>query len=159
MLGFFAFSVARRQAAIAAAILQFRLYERRLRVYTSIRRFLLDVKQHTASDDEEAVRPIPDVDMTEAFFLFDEEVQGFLHEVEKRSRYYRQDLRSQVKFEEEGRRDALASAEAALEENYAWISDAVESLDDRFAPYLRFTRMKGSLAGVANRAGGSNIYR
>lgn len=140
----FAFSVARRQAAIAADTLQFRLYERRLRVYTSIRRFLLDVSEDTASKDEEAVRPIPDRAITEAFFLFDEDVEGFLHEVEKRSRHYRQDLRFSVKFKEEGRRDALASAEADLDENHAWISNALDTLEERFSPYLRFQRLKKS---------------
>lgn len=138
ILGWFAFNVAKRQAQIAAETLRFRLYERRLRVYVSLRRFLREVREARPLEIGSKGPVLPEEDVAEALFLFDKAMGEFLRELEMRGRRYRQDLGYRERYEAEGREAALASAEASLDIDFRWLVEAEESLEDQFAPFLGF---------------------
>ena len=102
--------------------LQSQLFERRMRVYESTRRFLLDLHQNHPLSNDKLIRSFVE-STSEAQFLFakNSDIPNYIVELEKQALTI---LKADM---ENSRRDT---------EYQLWILKEIDALGEKFAPYL-----------------------
>ena len=132
--------IADAQKSIAAARLDFDLYEKKFAVFEAARRLLISVVQHDHVDPKEVITF--KIETGEAVFLFNQDITSYLQGLQDKVLRLRS-LKAQEKaadeYGEEEKRQRLVDLES---EQHQVLNNELALIIEKFKPYLKFNSVR-----------------
>lgn len=127
--------IAETQKNIAAAKLNFDLYEKRFSVFDAARRLLIKVVQDDHVESSEVIKF--NIETADAVFLFNKDIDDYLNTLRKKILRLRV-LRTQEKAADEAGDEQKRNHLIDLESNlHIALSNELPTMVEKFKPYLR----------------------
>jgi hypothetical protein len=132
--------IAYQQFWLAKERLKLDLFAKRFAVFAATRAFLSKILQHTTTRLEDLAEYRRDV--AEASFLFDDDVVGFLNEIDRRGLHLwtLNETRQGTQAGEESKKLARESSE-----ELSWLASRLPMLKPTFEPYMKFSEWRWGL--------------